>query len=136
MNYGQYVHSLASLKPTGSKFAQSRGILCSINDFEGRIEFINNTISKNMVLLPTAVFSNAEKYNASAVDPTIDTFLSAANVGLNREAGAYLELTRNETELFSHPLHFMNYIRPELQRETLRDDFATQSTILVKNPRS
>lgn len=98
LNYGKAVHALSSLKPSENKFSQSKGIVCSINNFEGRIEFINNTFTKNMVFIPSAIFSNSQKYNKTVVDPKLLQFRTAANSRLGYEAHAYLKLKVNDTE--------------------------------------
>ena len=90
LNYGKAVHALGSLRPSENKFSQSKGIVCSINDFNGRIEFINNSFAKNMVFIPSAILSNSQKYNKTVVDPKLLQFRTAANPRLGHQPNAYL----------------------------------------------
>ena len=90
LNYGKAVHALGSLRPSENKFSQSKGIICSINNFEGRIEFTNNSFAKNMVFIPSAILSNSQKYNKTVVDPKVLQFRTEGNRRLGQEPHAYL----------------------------------------------
>jgi hypothetical protein len=145
LNFGRVLHSLGSLNPSNNKFAQSKGIVCSINDFEGRIEFINNTLTKNMVFIPSAITSNSQKYNKTILSPPLSNFRSKANAGLEHRAGAYLEFASNDTGQLTlngleghqrapmRDIHFFNYLDMEEWHAELRDNYTTQSTIFLKH---
>lgn len=51
-----------------------------------------------MVFIPSAIFSNSQKYNKTVVDPKLLQFRTAANSRLGYEAHAYLKLKVNDTE--------------------------------------
>ena len=70
MNYGQVVTNLGVLDPALNQYAQSRGMVMTVNDFEGEVEFINNTVKHNMAFIPSAVLANSQKFNKSAFSPT------------------------------------------------------------------
>jgi hypothetical protein len=133
---------LGSLDPLKNKFAQSKGIVCSINDFEGRIEFINNTMTKNMVFIPSAITSNSQKANKTMLSPLLSNFRSKQNAGLEHRAGAYLQFASNDTRQLQHQqapigdIHFFNYLDMEEWHAELRDNYTTQSTILLKHVRA
>ena len=58
LNYGRVEHSLGSLDRTENLYSNSQGIVATINDFKGSIEFRNNSITHNMVFIPSAILSN------------------------------------------------------------------------------
>lgn len=58
LNYGKVLHALGSKNKQINRFGESKGIVCTLIDYGGRIEFINNTISKNMIFIPSAIFAN------------------------------------------------------------------------------
>ena len=58
LNYGKLLHGLGSKNKQINPFGGSKGIVCTLIDFGGRIEFINNTITKNMIFIPSTIFSN------------------------------------------------------------------------------
>lgn len=126
-------HALASLKRDENRWSTSKGIVVSITDFGGPVEFINNTISKNMVFIPSAIFSNNQKFNKSLVAPSLASFRSEKDKKLGYARDAYLEFKRNQTRLLYHYVHLLNYLEPPLQREILRDNFTSQSAIFLKN---
>jgi len=76
LNYGQVLYTLGSLNRKLNLNSNSRGIICSINDFEGDIEFKGNNISKNMVFIPSAIFTNNQKYNKSVTNFELNDFLN------------------------------------------------------------
>lgn len=133
LNYGKAEHAQASLKRSENLFSQSKGIVCSITDFEGRVEFINNTISKNMVFIPSAIFSNSQKFNASLIDPAFTFFASDADQALGRKKGAYREFGKNETQTLHHFVHVLNYLDPMNEHDILRDNYTSQSAIYLKS---
>ena len=72
------------------------------------------------------------------MNPKLNDFSSKADDALGQRAGAYLELVANETEtasLLQHPLHYLSYMDPEQQHPALRDNYTSQSAILIKNAR-
>ena len=58
LNYGKVLHGLGSKDKKINPFGESKGIVCTLIDFGGKVEFHNNTINKNMVFIPSAIFTN------------------------------------------------------------------------------
>jgi hypothetical protein len=58
----------------------------------GLIELINNTISKNMAFVPSAILSNNQKFNKTVVNYDSDFFKS--------DDGNFLMLSKNDTTTF------------------------------------
>ena len=54
----------------------SKGLVISLNSFEGRIEVSNSVFNKNLVFYPSAAFSNAPKFNQTVFNPDLSKFLN------------------------------------------------------------
>jgi len=99
-----------------------------------------------MVFIPSAITSNSQKYNKTILSPPLSNFRSKANAGLEYRAGAYLQFASNDTRQLYHKLlyqrapigdiHFFNYLDMEEWHAELRDNYTTQSTILLKHVRA
>lgn len=70
LNYGKVTNALRK-KNMDQRLEQSynKGILLNAEQFDGRIEFIQNHISDNMVFIPGAIAANNDKYNKTSYDP-------------------------------------------------------------------
>ena len=68
LNYGKGLKALRKKDQSVLQMARNKGILLNIDDFEGDIQLLQNDITQNMVFIPTAIVSNADKYNKSVVD--------------------------------------------------------------------
>jgi len=92
LNYGQVSHCLESLDKNINSFAFSRGLVLSLNNFQGPVEVINSTFNKNMVFFPSAAFSNAPKFNETVISMPYQEFLSGS---FNQfQPGAFLEMKK------------------------------------------
>lgn len=77
LNYGQVMYSLARIAPgkANSQYLhQSKGHIFTIYEYSGPIELVNNTISKNMAFIPSAILSNHEKFNKTLLNFDNDFF--------------------------------------------------------------
>ena len=68
LNYGSIETALGSLIRDKNSMSQSTGMILTINQFNGPIEFLNNTVSHNMVLIHDAMYSNAPKPNGTIIE--------------------------------------------------------------------
>ena len=78
LNYGRVEHSLGSLDRTENLYSNSQGIVATINDFKGSVEFRNNSITHNMVFIPSAILSNNQKLNNFVVNLEMSYFKTKA----------------------------------------------------------
>ena len=95
----------------------NKGIVITVKDFNGRVEVIGNKIDKNMVFIPSAIFSNSNKFNQTAFNPSISDFTYKKNTTLSKTFGdnAFLDLVKYEPNILKHNIHFLNYIDPANQ---------------------
>jgi hypothetical protein len=69
LNYGQVVHGLGVLNKTTNPYKESKGVVLSLHDFEGSVEFVNNNVTHNMVFIPSGIVANNQKFNQSSFNP-------------------------------------------------------------------
>ena len=64
------MYSLSNIAASDDKYDyldQSKGHVLTVFGYEGQIELVNNTFSKNMAFIPSAIVSNLEKFNSSLI---------------------------------------------------------------------
>ena len=71
-------------------------------EFDGNIELVNNTFSKNMAFVPSTILSNNEKFNKTLLNFNNDFF----------KEGEFLAFQKNETTYFNKFINFLNYFDP------------------------
>ena len=113
----------------------NKGIVLTVKDFNGRVEVIGSKIDKNMVFIPSAIFSNSNKFNQTAFNPSISDFMYKKNTTLSKTFGddAFLELVKYEPNVLKHNIHFLNYIDPASQAQILTDKYTSISPIYLEN---
>ena len=118
MNYGKGLKALRKKDQSVLQMARNKGILLNIDDFEGDIQLLQNDITQNMVFIPTAIVSNADKYNKSAVGgEDMQSFESEGFEGSKSsipwsEPVAFLEMTKYSDTL-NHYKQYLNYMDPQ-----------------------
>ena len=66
LNYGIAERSLSIIKEPQTI---SKGLVISLNSYEGKIEVFNNLFNKNLVFFPSAAFSNAPRFEDKVFNP-------------------------------------------------------------------
>ncbi len=61
MKYGDNLSGLSKLAKGSANTVNSKGIILSVHDFNGIIEFFNNTVVNNHVMISSAMLSNNQK---------------------------------------------------------------------------
>jgi hypothetical protein len=74
LNYGAAEHSINIFEKLNPS-TLSKGLVISLNSFEGRIDISNSTFNKNLVFYPSAAFSNAPRFNSTVFNPDIHDFM-------------------------------------------------------------
>ena len=102
----------------------SRGIIFTINNFNGPIEIFNSTFNKNMVFFPSAAFSNSPKYNTSVLDFDLTYFLNKEFKGAYKDA--YIEMQDIEQKNWlNHTVQFWNYLNYDKVQDMLAENYTS-----------
>jgi hypothetical protein len=135
LNYGTLENSLASLLKDRNSLSQSTGIVLSINNFGGPVEFLHNNVSHNMVLFPDAIFSNSPRTNQTN-NPNfgIEKFLSPQNEF--QPAGAFLKIRKNSTRNVNDIVRIFNQMNPNMDNPKINSNYSSINPILLKNMQS
>lgn len=108
-------------------------MILSISDFSGPIEFVNNTVRNNMAFIPTAIMSNAPKFNQKHFDPSPQhTFLSPSATVPGQKV-LHFEKGGEEADVVNHTVHYLNYYHPQRDAQLLRDEGETVSPLYLAN---
>ena len=82
--------------------SQSRGLVITLNNFDGPIEVLNCSFNNNMVFFPSAAFSNVPKFNSTVLGDAfgLSHFLNEEYGKIPRDA--YIEMSREDKALLNH----------------------------------
>ena len=112
----------------------------SIHDFNGQIELLDNTISQNMVFMPSAIYSNYPKYNQTDFNISITDFIlnneNQAPIGdepVSSDADLFFKVKSPHFSVVKHDIHFLNYYDHDKHSEILKKKFKTMSCIFIEN---
>jgi hypothetical protein len=97
LNYGKVEHALPTLNKELNPLSISKGLVLSINDFNGPVEVFNSTFNKNIVFFPSASYSNSPKFNNTVIDYGLSTFGSPPMNNLPENA--YLQMSVHDKYL-------------------------------------
>jgi len=107
LNYGTAEHYINAIHKKDNPSTLSKGLVLSLNSYEGTIEVFNCVFNKNLVFFPSAAFSNAPKFESKKFDPKLFSFFS--NEGLNNENQKHFKMSVYNKPL-NHSINFFNYL--------------------------
>lgn len=91
LRYGQALFGLNRLEQTSQRTVSDQGSVLSLHDFKGSLKLTNNTITNNLVFIPSAILSNTNRFNQSVIEKPMDLFM--------RNQSVVFEQRLNETDL-------------------------------------
>lgn len=74
MNYGIAERTLNVIREDMNPQTISKGLVISLNSYEGTIEVFNSLFSKNLVFFPSAGYSNAPRFDKKVYRAEGDVF--------------------------------------------------------------